>query len=151
MVEDSLENRVRTIDLPELSRILALRSRRVSLLLGAGASVSSGLPSAGGLIWEFKRSLYATALNIHPRLVGGVADPSVRERLQTHFDAQGGLPGLGDPAEYSYYFERAYPHADDRRLFIARRLEGATPNYGYLCLGVLLASRPNKDGVDDQL
>jgi len=131
---------VESLELPEFSRILALRSKRVALLLGAGASVSSGLPSAAGLTWEFKRSLYATALNLSPRVVGSIADPIVKQRLQTHFDAQSGSPVLGAEEEYSHYFQLAYPHHDDRRLFIARRVEDASPHYGYLCLAVLLST-----------
>lgn len=36
------------------------RNRPLCLLLGAGASVSSGMPSAQRCIWEWKRDIFAT-------------------------------------------------------------------------------------------
>ena len=36
----------------------------VDIFLGAGASISSGIPSGGDLIWEFKRFIYCSERGI---------------------------------------------------------------------------------------
>jgi hypothetical protein len=44
-----------------LVRSLAVnRGRPVCLLLGAGASISSGMPSAQRCIWEWKQDIFVT-------------------------------------------------------------------------------------------
>ncbi len=126
------------ITLPEFARAFPLRAPRLSLLIGAGASVTSGVPSASDLIWDFKRQIYASEMSIHPSQIGSVADPAIRESLQRFFDTKAGYPPHGAGEEYSHYFGKAYPDSQDRRLYIAKRLEGSRPGYGYLSLGVLL-------------
>jgi len=78
--------------------------------LGAGASVSAGVPTAGQLIWQYKRFLYAT-LTSTPIAGIDVADPVVRRRLQRYFDDEGGYPPAGSTDEYARFFEAGYPHA----------------------------------------
>lgn len=126
------------IALAEFARAVPMRAPKVALFLGAGASVSSGVPSAAHLVWEFKRSIYVSETGIRPERLGPLADAQVRRVLQRHFDAQAGYPREGAPDEYAAYFARAYPDPDDRRLFMSRRLGEPRPQHGYLCLGALL-------------
>src|ERR1700720_4215607 len=65
--------------------VRSIRVRRTiphALFLGAGASVSSGIPSAQACIWEWKRNLFLTN---NPGLEEQFAElslPSVRRRIQ---------------------------------------------------------------------
>ncbi|MBA2671373.1 MAG: SIR2 family protein [Gemmatimonadetes bacterium] len=145
------------ISLAEFARLFPLRSPRIGLLIGAGASVSSGIPSAWDMIWDFKRSVYATEQRLHPERAGPLADPAIRDAIQRYFDSQDGTPVQDADNEYSYYFKRALSDPDDRRLYVARMVRDKQPHYGYLCLGALLASgkielvwTPNFDTMTEQ-
>ena len=64
------------------------RSTEHALFLGAGASVSSGVPSAQACIWEWKRDLFLTN---NPGLEEQFKEsslPSVRQRIQQWLDKQ---------------------------------------------------------------
>lgn len=128
------------LELSDFARAFALRAPRVSVFLGAGASVSSGVPSAGQLVREFQRDLYAGDTRIHPSRVASLVDPRVEATIQRHFATRAGYPPSGADQEYSFYFERAYPDPADRRLFISHRLAGSRPSYGYFCLGAILVA-----------
>ncbi len=108
--------------------------------LGAGASVSAGVPTASQLIWQFKRFLYATQTTTPINGID-VADPVVRRRLQRHFDESGTLPSAGTPEEYGAFFEAAYPHAADRRRMLDEMIAAARPGYGQLALAALMLER----------
>jgi NAD-dependent SIR2 family protein deacetylase len=124
--------------LPEFAREFPLRAPRLNLLIGAGASVSSGVPSAADLVWEFKRQIFATESGVHPSAVGMQVIPEVRESLDRFFAGKAGSPTPGATDEYSHYFEKAYPDAEVRRRFIDKRLDGAQPAHGYICLAALM-------------
>lgn len=128
------------MELPDFVRAFALRAPRLAVFLGAGASVSSGIPSAAQLVRQFKRSIYATETGTHPARVASMVDPNVEETVQRYFDARPNFPRPGDANEYSFYFERAYPDSGDRRLFIGKQTEDRRPAYGYLCLGAVLGA-----------
>lgn len=107
-------------------------------LLGAGASTSSGLPSAFHLIWDFKRVLYAAREKISLRALGDVTDPSVRLRIQQYFDRGPGFPPENSAEEYAFYFEETYPGEGDRRRYIQSQVEGASPSFGHYALLALM-------------
>ncbi len=90
------------------------------------------------MTWDFKRALYCSEKRVAVRSVGDLGDPAVRRRLQQHFDAKAGSPPEGSDAEYSYYFEAAYPHEMDRRRYIEQQVSAAVPSYGHRALAVLL-------------
>lgn len=94
--------------LPEFARAFAFRAPRLGLLLGAGASVSSGVPSAADLIWEFKRQIYATETGVHPSSVAAQVIPGDQGSLDGFFSARAGSPQQAAADEYAHYFERAY-------------------------------------------
>jgi len=104
-----------------------MRAPRLHLLLGGGASVSSGVPSAAGLVWDFKRRLYASETNQAIERVGPIMDPTIQRSLQKYFDAKQGAPIEGADDEYSYYFARAYPSGHDRRLYTDSLLNEKKP------------------------
>lgn len=106
----------------------------VDFFLGAGASIASGIPTGGDLIWEFKRTLYCTECGISTEKYKDLALPSTRRILQDYFDKKGCCPQQYAPEEYSFYFEQCYSDPMARMRFIESRVSGREPSIGYLCL-----------------
>jgi hypothetical protein len=107
-----------------------------ALLLGAGASISSGIPSAWSCIWEWKRQIFLTK---NPGLEDQFQELSlngVRQKIQRWLDNQGQWPDADSPDEYGRYIKACYPLTDDRRQFFQEICKGAKPYIGYrlLCL-----------------
>ncbi len=104
------------------------------LFLGAGASVSSGVPSAERCIWEWKRSIFLTR---NPGLEEQFSELSlvgVRQRIQRWLDQQGGFPAEGAPDEYGSYIETCFPISNDRRAYFHEKVQQAQPHIGYRLL-----------------
>lgn len=112
----------------------------ISLFLGAGASISSGIPSASQLVWEFKRKIYCQENRIPERNLQDIELESNQNVIQNFLDRAGSVPKMGSPLEYSYYFEKCFPIQEDRRGFIEQKVSGVNPSVGYLCLGELISS-----------
>lgn len=110
----------------------------ISLFLGAGASIQSGVPSAGDMVWEFKRKLYCTANKISEEYYKDLQSEAAKTSLQNYFDGLSGFPEYGDGQEYSFYFEKCYPTIEARREYIYNKLSEKKPSIGYLCLGSLV-------------
>lgn len=129
-----------TLSLDALIRSLAVRgSKPFVVFLGAGASVSSGIPSAQDCINEWKREIFLTN---NPHLSDQFREltvPSVLERIQKWLDQQGGYPVQNDSSEYGFYIERCYPIARDRRGFFQAKIDRAVPGTGYELLALLAA------------
>lgn len=129
--------------LPEISsddfvRRITLRPGQLMWFLGAGASVSAGIPSAGDMIWRFKQNLYVTQRKASPQSVADLSNPAVRTLLDSHIAGSEGMPPPGSPDEYAALFEAAYPVERDRTTFIQGMISGAKLTYGYLALAALL-------------
>ena len=63
---------MRTIDVNTFVNSFKIKpDKSMSFLLGAGASVSSNIPSGGQMVWDFKRTLYCTANKIRTSLYCG--------------------------------------------------------------------------------
>lgn len=107
-----------------------------AVLLGAGASITSGIQSAYDCIWEWKKDIY---LSKNPHLAfqyKNIKTETVREAIQLWLDDEGTYPMLDSEEEYSYYAEKANPIAGDRQKYFQRLAEGKEPSIGYhlLCL-----------------
>lgn len=105
-----------------------------ALFLGAGASITSGIPSAQACIWEWKRGLFLTN---NPGLEDQFAElslPSVQRRIQQWLDKQGGYPQEGAAEEYGFYIRQCFPIANDRRAYFQEKVRGAQPHIGYRLL-----------------
>jgi hypothetical protein len=130
------------------------KSSSHALLIGAGASISSGVPSAANCIWEWKRSLFLTRNPGVEAQFSELSLPSVRVKIQRWLDAQRVYPPNDSPEEYGTYIEECYPIADDRRAFFQDKVRQAVPHIGYR-LVVKLAEAgiiqsvwtPNFDGL----
>ena len=119
----------------------------LGMFLGAGASIQSGVPSAGDMIWEFKRKLYCMNNNISEEYYKDLQSESTRYELQAYFDGLIGFPLRGESKEYSFYFEKCYPTIESRREYIYKKTSDKKPNIGYLCLGSLI----NQNVIDTVL
>lgn len=127
------------IDKKEFLRSFEVRpAGAFSIFLGAGASISAGIPATQALIWEFKRKLYCDHFSIKEEKFRDMQLESNRKILQIFFDSQKGNPPLNNAEEYSYYFEKCYPQTVDRKFFIQQKVDKIDPTIGYRCLAELL-------------
>jgi len=106
--------------------------------LGAGASASAGIPTAGDMIWDFKRTIFSIQNKISIRLLSDLANPIVQQRIQQFLDSNGTFPAAGSDEEYARYFEEVYPTEADRRTYVDRLISSGTPAYGHLALAALM-------------
>ncbi len=130
-----------SLPLDAFVRSIAVNRHSVhSLFLGAGASISSGIPSAEQCLWDWKRTIF---LSNNPGLEKQFSDsslPSIRRRLQEWFDSEGRFPPNGSSAEYGFYAAACYPLVEDRRRFFASLSQGRTPHVGYQITALLAES-----------
>lgn len=130
---------MRTIDTSTFVNSFKIKpNKSMSFLLGAGASVSSNIPSGGQMVWDLKRNLYCAARNIRTNVYGDLSKESVQKEIQAYFDGQEGYPKLWSTQEYSFYFEKCYPLRRDREYYIQDKVRDAKPALGYLCMGELI-------------
>ena len=108
-----------------------------TLFLGAGASITSGMPSAQMCIWEWKRDIFLTNNIGLETQFSELSLASVRERMQRWLDRQGLYPAHGAPDEYGVYIEACYPIPESRRAYFQQKVRLAKPHTGYQLLSVL--------------
>lgn len=122
-----------------LVRSIGVESKsRYMVLLGAGASASSGVPTAAHCVWEWKRDIYlSNNPHIDAELLTDVSLPTTRQQIQRWIDAQGNLPEEDSPDEYSFFIEHTYPTAEGRRAYFHSRFRAAAPQTGYRLLAYL--------------
>ncbi len=130
-----------SLSVDEFVRSIAVnRAAPHALFLGAGASISSGVPSADTCTWLWKRDIF---LSRNPGLGNQFDDislSSVRARIQRWLDTEGGFPGEGSDDEYGFYAQKCYPIAEDRRRFFQGLITGVRPYVGYELLVLLSES-----------
>ena len=107
------------------------------VFLGAGASVTSGIPSADLCIWEWKRSIFLTNNPGIEKQFSELSLASVKERIQNWLNEKGCYPAIGSPEEYSFYIESCFPITQHRRQFFADKIRLAHPHIGYKLLSLL--------------
>lgn len=113
-------------------------------LLGAGASISSGVPSAEQLIWAWKRDIYEDE-------TGDVISKSDiitnddKIFIQEWLDSQNGkYPPKGSSDEYSIYAENRFIDEQSRKIYFDRLIENKKPSKGYHKLVLLLKEQFSK-------
>ncbi|KHE93379.1 MAG: SIR2 family protein [Candidatus Scalindua rubra] len=115
-----------------------LANQSYDLFLGAGASVSSGIPSGRDLVWHFKREIFCLERDIHPSKFRDLQIESNRKLIQSFFDERGDND-IDNP--YSHYFEECYPDPLVRKEFLTNRVRDKKPSIGFLCLAALVESK----------
>jgi SIR2-like domain len=128
-----------TLDVPGFLRLHGARAPALMWFLGAGASAAAGVPTAGQMIWDFKRTIFCSEERVPLAACQYIDDQQVRDRIQRHF-GNGGHPAVDDPEEYAHYFELAYPDELDRRRYIEAKVKGSTPSFGHAALAMLMAA-----------
>ena len=106
--------------------------------LGAGASASAGLRTAGQMVWHFKQQIFCAENRLSVRSCPPLGDTNFRARLNRFFTDKPGFPAPGSDDEYSFYFEYAYPSEQDRRAYIDTMVAGASPTQGHMALAALV-------------
>ncbi len=106
---------------------------------GAGASKSSGIPTAHELIWYFKRDIYCSRNNIPLEALKDITHPAVQQTIKSWIDIN--FP-IVDSNEYAFFFEQAYPNSQARKRVMTNYVSKSTLGLGYQCLGALI--RTNK-------
>lgn len=107
-----------------------------AVFLGAGASLSSGVPSAGACVNEWKRAIFVTNNPTMKELVSEQSIASVQRRIETWLKANGHWPDAGRD-DYSFFIERCHPIPEDRRKFFEPWIRDARPHVGYQLLCIL--------------
>lgn len=110
---------------------------KFSMFLGAGASVESGVPSAGECIWEWKRDIFISKNPVLAETHNNIKSEQVKRSIQNWLDNQGIYPQLNSEEEYSKYIEAAYKIADDRRKYFQHLIEEKSPSLGYHIIALL--------------
>lgn len=111
------------------------------MFLGAGASISSGMPSAQMCIWDWKRDIFITNNVGLENQFAELSLASVRQRIQDWLDRQGFYPPDGAAEEYSVYAETCFPIPDRRRAYFQEKTRQAQPHIGYQLLSLLAEAK----------
>lgn len=126
------------MNIDEFLRVYSVRAANLTWFLGSGASAAAGIPTAGNLIWQFKRTLFCSAQRTSIKSCEDLASPAVQHRLSNYFESLGTFRSEGSPEEYAAFFEATYPDASDRRAVLESYITGAKPSYGHLVLAALM-------------
>lgn len=97
----------------QLITLIAERPSNFAWFLGAGASRTSGLPTATDVIWDLKRRYYTSEEN-RPVSPQDVQNDAVRATIQAFLDSRG-FPPLWSDDEYSNYFEKIFGDDHERQ------------------------------------
>jgi len=110
-----------------LKHTLTDQRQRVTWLLGAGCSASSGIPTAGAMVRSWLRELHAMQ-----GTGAGSFDGWVKTEFGSYTDEQAGR-------FYAKAFQRRHPSALERQRAIEMFCAKAQPGYGYATFAQLLS------------
>ena len=111
------------------------KDQQFAFLLGAGASISSGIPSAYSCIWDWKRLIY---LSNNPKINHiSIESENDKREIQRWLDLQQGFPDNNSEEEYSFYIEKAFPDERDRISYFENLFRDKQPSIGYHLLAFL--------------
>lgn len=138
---------INKLQFDEFQRAIGIsKNDTFSLLLGAGCSISSDIPSAEDCIWEWKRDIYKTNNSSSLGWVDNYKNPRTQEIIQNWLSNQGVYPERGSKEEYSFYANKCYPIDEHRRQYFQKICSGKKPSIGYKTIP-LLAKKGMLDSV----
>jgi hypothetical protein len=105
------------------------------LLLGAGASQSSGVPTAQECIWEWKKKIYLSNNPDESQPLDCQSEAGQR-RIQTWLDERGSFPEQGADDEYTIYAGEAFFDNEARRKYFEDMTASVEPGIGYRILAL---------------
>ena len=123
----------------DFRQLVAQTGQQLMWFLGAGASRSSGLPTAADLTWDLKLRYYCAQEN-QDVVAHDVSNRSVQARIQAYMDSRG-FPPLWDSTEYSFYFGLLFGKdyaAQQKYLNTALATERISSTIGHRALAALL-------------
>lgn len=123
----------------EFMRQVSQSGSHLMWLLGAGASRSSGLPTASDISWDLKRRIYCARENQDVQ-THDVSNKAIQKRIQGYMDSQG-FPPLWDASEYSFYFKEYFGDdysAQQKYLRRALSIEKMVSTIGHRSLAAML-------------
>jgi len=127
---------MRKIDIDTFLRSFkVLSNQSFDLFLGSGASVNSGIPSGGDLVWHFKREILSSKKVINGKKFTDLKIEANKQIIQNYFD-QRGDSNIANP--YSHYFKECYPDSLVRKEFLSDLVRDKKPSIGFLCLSALV-------------
>ncbi|MBT3043413.1 MAG: SIR2 family protein [Candidatus Thiodiazotropha sp. (ex Codakia orbicularis)] len=129
------------MDQGEFTSIFCIRPQNFAWFLGAGASRSSGLPTATDIIWDLKRRYYCREENQDVSRQD-IQNEAVRARIQYYMDSKG-FPAQWAEDEYTAYFEKIFGEDKDRQRKYLKGIlseEHVTLSVGNRVLGAMLSS-----------
>ncbi|MDF2588120.1 MAG: hypothetical protein K0S41_1961 [Anaerocolumna sp.] len=142
MIGDKEEIDVRYMEISEFINGFSVRpDGSMAMLLGAGASISSGIMSGGQMVWDFKRSIYCVENKISTSSFKDLSKEATQTEIQSYFNSKGTYPVQNSPEEYPFYFEECYTDRRSRELYIQGKVKDVTPYSGYLCLGAIISEK----------
>lgn len=107
------------------------------ILLGAGASKSSGIPTATECMWDWKYEIYTSNVTgNHSDL--DLSDEKTKQKIQHWLDTEstGKYPKKDANNEYMFYAEENFISADLRRKYFEELFKNKEPSIGYKLLSV---------------
>ncbi|MCC6490527.1 MAG: SIR2 family protein [Candidatus Hydrogenedentes bacterium] len=108
----------------ELTGLFSARPQNFAWFLGAGASRSAGLPTAGDIIWDLKHRYYCREEN-QEISAQDMQSAAVKARIQSYMLSRG-FPEEGADNEYPAYFQKIFGADKERqRAYIAGILSEA--------------------------
>ena len=112
-----------------------LSNQSFDLFLGAGASITSGIPSGNDLVWHFKREILSSGGKINGKKFQDLKVEANKKIIQSYFGEKG-ESHISNP--YSYYFNECYPDPIVRKEFLTELVRDKKPSIGFLCLSALV-------------
>lgn len=109
-----------------------------AILVGAGCSISSGVPSANNCIWDWKKIIYKTNNSISQDWIENHKDPKVQDTIQKWLDNQGVYIENGRNEEYSFYAQKCFPIEKNRSQYFQKICSNVKPSIGYKALPLLV-------------
>jgi hypothetical protein len=114
-----------------------LSNQSFDLLLGAGASISSGIPSGSDLVWHFKREILSSSGKINGKKFQDLKIEDNKKIIQSYFEEE----DVKVSNAYSYYFEKCYPDPLVRQEFLTNMVRDKKPSIGFMCLSALVEEK----------
>lgn len=121
-----------------LRSITISKNDTYTILLGAGCSISSGIPSAYDCIWDWKGAIYKSNNPSASEWINNFRNPKVQQTIQTWLDNQGTFIANGSDEEYSYYAKKCFPIDANRRQYFQKICSNIKPAIGYRALPLLV-------------
>jgi len=123
----------------EFLRAVAIsKNDTYALLLGAGCSISSNIPSAEDCIWEWKKTIYQSNNVATQSWIENYRNPKVQNVIQNWLNNQGEYIELGSTEEYSFYAQKCFPIEEHRRQYFQKICSDKTPAIGYRTIPLLM-------------